>query len=129
MSEPVLTARQLEILQHSLGVDEYGRGQQYRNFFCAGEGDEDVCRELIALGFMRQHRTTEVYPYLNCSVTNEGRRAMFACSPKPPRLTRAQRRYQEWLRIADVYDITFGEWLKRQKAADRALSYDDGIPY
>jgi hypothetical protein len=86
-----LTAAQLQILQHSLGVDEYGRGEMYRNSFCAGGKDEDVCRELIALGYMQQHQTTEMYPYFNCSVTDSGKAAMRAESPKPPKLTRGQR--------------------------------------
>ena len=35
-----MTKRQLEILQHSLGVDQYGRGPQFRNHYCAGSDDE-----------------------------------------------------------------------------------------
>jgi len=41
-----LSSKQLEILQHSLGVDQYGRGEMYRNHFCAGADDEPACREL-----------------------------------------------------------------------------------
>src|SRR5688572_4631974 len=83
-----LTEKQLHILQHALGVDEYGRGQQYRNHFCADGDDEAICRELVGLGYMQQHATTEVYPYFNCSVTPDGKRAMAEHSPKPPKLTR-----------------------------------------
>ena len=91
-------------------MDEYGQGQQYRNHFCAGGADEDICRELIALGYMRNHRTTEMLPYFNCSVTEEGKAAMLRESPKPPKTTRAQRRYKAFLR-ADI-DMPFIEWLK-----------------
>jgi hypothetical protein len=105
-----MTPRQLEILQHSLGVDQYGRGQQYRNHFCAGDDDEAVCRELIELGYMQQHRTTELFPYFNCSVTEAGRWAMLAASPKPPKLTRSQQRYREFL-DADS-GLSFIEWIK-----------------
>ena len=107
-----MTARQLDVLQHSLGVDQFGQGQQYRNHFCAGGADEDVCRELIALGFMKQHRTTELFPYFNCSVTEAGRCAMAEASPKPPKppkLTRAQLRYRQFLN-ADC-GVSFKEWL------------------
>ncbi len=38
-----MTPRQLEILQHALGVDKYGQGDMYRNHFCAGGDDEAVC--------------------------------------------------------------------------------------
>jgi hypothetical protein len=112
MGQVILTARQLEILQHALGVDEYGRGQMYRNHFCAGGSDEDVCRELVALGFMETFSRSWL-PYYNCIVTAAGRSAMLAQSPTPPRLTRAQERYQRFLR-ADS-GVSFGEWLKWSK--------------
>jgi hypothetical protein len=105
-----MTKRQLEILQHSLGVDQYGQGHVYRNRFCASGDDEAVCRELVALGYMQQHRTTELFPYFNCSVTEAGKRTMFAESPKPTKLTRSQQRYRRFLE-ADL-GISFTEWLK-----------------
>jgi len=105
-----MNAKQLEILQHALGVDQFGQGKMYRNHFCAGGSDEDICRELVALGFMTQHATTEWLPYFNCSVSETGKRAMIEASPKPRKLTSAQRRYREFLN-ADS-DMKFGEWLK-----------------
>lgn len=47
-----MNARQLEILQHALGVDKYGQGEMYRNHFCAGVDDEATCRELVEMGYM-----------------------------------------------------------------------------
>ena len=87
-----MTAAQLQILQHSLGVDKYGQGQQYRNHFCAGASAEPACRALVAHGFMREHLSNEIAPDYNVSVTEAGQHAMLAESPKPPKLTRAQRR-------------------------------------
>jgi len=113
-----LTARQLDILQHSLGADRYGQGGMNRNHFCAGASDEPTCRELVALGYMREHLTTEIFPYFNCSVTDAGKAAMLAQSPKPPKLTRGQRRYREYLK-ADT-GRSFGEWLKDQAEATDA---------
>lgn len=110
-----MTTLQLEILQHSLGVDRYGQGEMYRNCFCAGSGDEPVCRELIALGYMQQHRTTEVFPYFNCSVTEAGKRAVREQSPKPPKLTRSQKRYREYLDWTDAWGGTFREFLEDRK--------------
>ena len=107
-----MTAKQLEILQHSLGLDKYGQGEMYRNHFCAGGEDEVICRELVALGYMVQHRTTEMLPYFNCSVTDAGKEAVKRESPKAPKLSRSQKRYREFLR-ADS-DMKFGEWLRRQ---------------
>lgn len=104
------TPRQLEILQHALGVDQYGRGPMYRNHFCAGESDEPDCRELVALGLMKEHARTSWLPYFNCSVTEEGQRVVREESPKPPKLTRSQRRYQRFL-DADT-GHSFGDYLK-----------------
>jgi hypothetical protein len=107
-----MTPRQLEILQHSLGVDKYGQGEIYRNHFCAGGKDEETCRELVALGFMWEwHKSyQEMFPYYNCSVTEAGKAAMLAESPKPPKLSRSQKRYREFLN-ADL-GISFREYLK-----------------
>jgi len=115
-----MNARQLEILQHSLGVDKYGQGEMYRNRFCAGSGDEPVCRELVALGYVRQHQTTELFPYFNCSVTDAGKQAVREQSPRPPKLTRGQKRYREYLNVSDAFGGTFGEFLKykQQVAAE-----------
>lgn len=112
-----MTEKHLHVLQHALGVDEFGRGEQYRNFFCAGGGDETLCRELIALGFMKQHATTEWLPYFNCSVTDAGKAAVLAESPQPPKLSRAQQRYRRFI-AADTGE-KFGEWLKRSTAFKR----------
>jgi hypothetical protein len=115
-----MTPRQLEILQHTLGADRYGRRQRYsdRNYFCAGPADEPDCRELIALGFMKQHKTTEWLPYFNCSATDAGIKAMREGSPAPPKLTRGQQRYRRFL-DADC-DRSFGEWLKDHCYAEAA---------
>ena len=118
-----MTPRQLEILQHALGLDQHGRNphqtewdkREYtRNHFCAAGADEDTCRELVALGYMKEHLTTDVFPYYNCSVTDEGKAAIRRESPAPPVLTRSQRRYRDYMRVADLYE-GFGDWLRAQK--------------
>lgn len=108
-----MTERQLEIMQHALGLDKYGRGEIYRNYFCAGADDEPDCRELVALGLMVQHVRTQLYLYFNCSVTDAGKAAIREHSPKPPKLTRSQKRYEQFL-DADS-GMKFGEWLKMRK--------------
>jgi hypothetical protein len=62
----------------------------YRNFFCAGAADEPICRSLVEVGYMKQHATTEAYPYYNCSETDAGKEAVRRESPPPPKLKRAQ---------------------------------------
>ena len=120
-----MTPRQLEIIQHALGCDQYGNNAHpeytpgpedfpyHRNRFCAGSRDEPDCRILVEMGFMQQHRTTEWLPYFNCSVTKAGKKAMREESPAPPKLTRSQRNYREFLR-ADL-GITFREWIGEKR--------------
>jgi len=117
-----MNSEQLHVLQHALGVDQHGQGQMYRNHFCAGGTDERICRELVDLGYMKQHATTELFPYFNCSVTDEGKAAMLAESPKPPKLTRSQIRYREFLH-ADS-GLSFIEWI-RATAEHQRLSRGD----
>lgn len=106
--------RHLEILQHALGLDQYGqgRGGTPRNHFCAGVDDEPDCRELVSAGLMVQHKRTEVFPDFDCSVTRAGRDAVRQHSPKPPVLTRSQHRYRKFL--AHDSGMSFKEWLTRQ---------------
>jgi hypothetical protein len=103
----------LQILQHSLGVDEFGEGEQYRNHFCAGIDDLALCRELKSLGLMDEFPPTKFIPYPTFVVTRIGKDAMKEASPRAPKLTRGQERYRRWLDVSDVCDISFGEWLKR----------------
>lgn len=111
-----MTPEQLQILQHSLGVDRYGQGPMYRNHFCAGGADETVCRELVALGYMETFERSYL-PYYNCRVTESGKQAMRVESPKPPVLTRGQKRYRAFLH-ADTGG-SFIEWLRNQTAYRR----------
>lgn len=118
-----MTTEQLQILQHALGIDQYGQGKMNRNHFCAGGADETICRELVAMGLMWEWHQSyqEHYPYFNCSVTDEGKKAMLAASPKAPILMRSQRRYREFLR-ADT-GTSFREWLRWEK--ERNLMRDE----
>lgn len=111
----------LHIIQHSLGVDQYGQGEQYRNRFITGEGsiDHPICTEAVQRGLMRCVRAKyELYGGMDVFVvTEEGKQWMVENSPPPPKLTRGQRRYQAYL----DYDggESFGEWLRsgRRSAA------------
>ena len=94
-----MTPEQLHILQHALGCNQFGLNDHpqsvpgpvhypyYRNHYCAGGDSVKTCEELVALGFMEQHKTTEWLPYFNCSVTKVGIEAMKQASPKPPKVT------------------------------------------
>jgi hypothetical protein len=110
-----MTPRQLEILQHAVGADQYGKRKQFdgRNFFCAGAADVPDCRSLVELGYMQQHKRTELYPYFNCSVTGDGINAMLRESPAPPKLTRSQQRYRRFL-DADS-GMSFRDWMRYEQ--------------
>ncbi len=117
-----MTPEQLHILQHAHGCDQYGRNDHpevrfpnppyYRNHFCAGGKDEDICKELVALGYMKQHETTKWLPYFNCSVTEAGINAMREASPAPPKLSKAQRRYREFQSADGCLGETFRDYLR-----------------
>lgn len=108
-----MNQRHLEIMQHALGLDEYGRGTGYRNHFVTGPGttDWDDCRALTEAGLMESHGPEALYGNGFCFVvTDAGCEAVRLHSPKPPELTAGQRRYRRFL-DADC-GLSFGEWLR-----------------
>jgi len=113
----------LHILQHSLGLDEYGHGNQYRNHFVAGGDDVRKCRELVALGCMRELKDnglTGGSPWF--SVTQAGIDAVALESPKrppEPKLTRSQKRYRRFLEYGDGFD-SFLEFCRWDSAPERS---------
>ena len=108
-----MTKEQLHILQHSLGVNEYGQGEMYRNYYV---GYSPGIFDLIAADYMVAGRKDEITGGDRCyHVTEIGKAAMLAQSPKPPKLTQSQKRYREFLNAADAFNCTFREWLKMRK--------------
>ena len=100
-----LTPELLHILQHSLGVDRYGQGEQYRNHYVAGGNDVERCRTLVAQGYMREQpggQLTGGMPVF--SVTAAGIDAVALQSETPPKLTRSQKRYRDYLEVAECYE-------------------------
>lgn len=82
-----LSEQELHVLQHALGVDEYGRGNQYRCHYVAGPGHHsfDACEALVAKGFMSKRAPSELSggdPVF--IVTQAGHVAMCEASPPPP---------------------------------------------
>lgn len=103
----------LHILQHSLGVDEFGRGEQYRNHFVTGEGslDHPTCLLAVALGLMTMRAGNNLSGDMDVfHVTEAGKRCMAENSPPPPKITRSQRRYRAYL-DADWFNGSFREWI------------------
>lgn len=107
----------IQVLQHSLGVDQYGQGEQYRNHFATGPDgkDWDICQELVFDGFMQRHAPREIFGGYYCFVvTRVGIHFMVSNSPVPPKLSRSQRRYREYLEQGDTYE-NFGSFLKHRQ--------------
>lgn len=52
----------LHILQHSLGLDHFGKGRQYRNHFVTGAGTDDhsACIALVNQGLMTRRAGSEL---------------------------------------------------------------------
>lgn len=105
----------LDIMQHALGLDEYGQGRAYRNHYVAARGSDDfsTCDALVADDLMVRHEPRAIFGGADSycfTVTDAGREYVRQRSPKPPRLTRGQKRYRDYL-SADS-PLTFGEWLR-----------------
>lgn len=114
-------ARGLHILQHSLGVDQCGQGEQYRNHFATDPGSTDHpdCMALVAAGLMALRGAPPWMGGMDCfQVTDAGKLYVADNSPAPPKLTRGQRRYRDWLNISDVTGETFIEFCRRRQPSE-----------
>lgn len=103
----------LEILQHALGLDEYGQGKRFRNHFVTGPGGDDWghCLSLVSNGLMTQLRGNALTGGSDLfKVTQAGIDYVAKHSPTPPKRTRSQQRYDDFL-AADC-GLTFGEFLR-----------------
>jgi len=114
-----MTSNQLHILQHSLGVDQYGQGDQYRNRYVVGpdcDGFSDLT-ELVTLGLMTDHGPQTIAGGMHCfTVTEAGKIAMRRESPKPTKVSRGKAKYLSWLHSRDGHGLSFGDWLKRKQS-------------
>jgi hypothetical protein len=112
-----MNEKHLHILQHSLGVDQYGQGNQYRNHYAVGPGCDgfDDCNQLVQSGHMVDCGAREGWGGMhNFQVTEKGIAAVAIESPQPPKITRSKARYQKFLR--SELSMSFGEWLKSKWA-------------
>jgi len=109
----------LHILQHSLGVDQFGRGNQYRNHFVTGEDSTDhpTCMEATDGGLMTRHAGNTLTGDMDLfRITEAGKRYVAVNSPKPDRKQKNRDRYSRFLDLSDVMpDLTFGDFLRREK--------------
>jgi hypothetical protein len=116
----MVDAAQLHILQHSIGADQHGRIVRGggRNHFVTGKGSTDHphCIALVAAGLMRRRAGSAISGGDDIfHVTEAGKRHVAEHSSPPPKLTRSQRRYEDFL--ASDSGMRFGEWLRMKGAA------------
>ena len=107
-----ISPEQLHILQHSLGVDSYGEGKQYRNHFATSPEcpDGKRCQELVGLSLMKDHGPQALAGGMHCyTVTPLGVDAVAFKSPVRPKLSRSKQRYRDYLSLET--SLTFAEWL------------------
>lgn len=105
----------LHILQHSLGLDQYGGGNIYRRHFVTGPGsvDYDNCCALVEGGLMYVRPPSEMTGGDPCFiVTQAGIDFVAKNSPDAPVLSRSQQTYRRFL--AAESSLSFREWLTRK---------------
>lgn len=115
IASALLTKQQFEILRHAIGADEFGRRRADRNHFVTGVGSTDhpTCVSLVELGLMTcRERFALAGGDDVFFVTDAGIDALRAHAKTPPRLTRSQLRYREWLESDSTW--SFEEWLKHR---------------
>lgn len=112
----------LHILQHSLGLDQYGRGNSYRNRYIIGpdgDGFED-CQRLVSEGLMLDLGPQSMCSGMHCfTVTEAGKKYVADNSPKPPKISRSKQRYLDYLEVGDCFE-SFGHYLKYKAREARA---------
>lgn len=108
--------KRLHVLQHALGLDQYGRGDAYRNHFVTGPGSTNYphCTAMVQQGLMRQQAGGPITGGHDIFiVTSAGRAAVVEHSPPAPKLTRAKQRYRDYLAADSRH--TFLEWLRMKR--------------
>lgn len=123
----MIEQKYLHILQHSLGLDKYGRGTQYRNHFVTGQGCDNYadCMALVEAGLMSHRAGNELSGGDDVFiVTEKGKEHVAFYSPKPPKVSKAKARYRRYLEWGDCFKnfIEFCKW-----DADPKHSWNGGI--
>lgn len=123
-----MTPEHLHILQHALGVNEYGQSSHrpnsddfhgcYRNRFITSPDCPDglQCQALVSQGLMQDHGSQSLAGGMHCyTVTDAGYLAMKDASPKPPKISRSKQRFQRY-RESDRFFDSFRHFLAYEKA-------------
>jgi len=116
----------LQILQHSIGADQYGQYGPYghhRNFFGTGPGGKDfsLCLKLVEMGMMKNNGHQDIFlgEYW-FYVTPKGINTVELESPSPPKVSRSKARYKEYLNCADCFE-NFRDFLRYDTGRRKGL--------
>lgn len=106
MSADTQTRQLTHIITHSLGLDDYGRGRCYRDYYVAGPALEGTpMRLLVDRGHMKDHGPQKIYSGDRLfTVTYAGKRWMLENVPPLPKMSKSKLRYQEYLRCGECFD-------------------------
>lgn len=113
-----LSFAELQILRHSLGFDEEGRGSAYRNHYCTGPGAAAyrLCMKLVSEGVMVRYRPSALSGGDDIfMVTPVGRAVVDQHAPPPEKISRSARRYRQFL--DEDSGMRFGDWLRMRGSA------------
>ena len=120
--------RWLKILQHTLGLDQYGqppKGRRpgsdddfpncYRNNYVIGADSPDfyLLRELVEAGLMMDAGSKKLLGGMHVfHATQKGYEAVKEHSPCPPKESRAKRRWRHFIDVREVCPgLTFKDYL------------------
>ena len=82
----------LHVLQHALGLDDYGQGKAYRNHYVCGPGHDgyELCMAHVEAGRMIRHEPYGIFRGTTyCfQVTDAGKRWVREKSPEPTKRKR-----------------------------------------
>ncbi len=122
-----MNQRWLSILQHTLGLDQYGQPPKgrvpcsdddfpncYRNNYVIGEESPDFATlcDLVTCGLMTDAGAKEILGGMHVfHATQRGFEAVRRYSPRPPKQTKAQRRWQHFRDVREAWGLTFKEYL------------------
>lgn len=102
---------EVTVLLHALGISDPAQEKPYRNFYCTYV-DDPLLLGMVERGLMSPDTVINNGKDQYFIVTEKGRELALANKPKPP--SRDKKRYLEYLRLADSYNLTFKEYLKNR---------------
>ena len=122
-----MTSVQADALLHTLGMKEHQRGDTRNRYVTSGAPEPEIL-ELVNMGFMveaaRPGFLAEADRLFMATVAGriaaeqwqQAQRAeQIASRPKvSARKSASKQRYRKFLRVSDVFNVSFGEYLKRK---------------